>query len=157
MTRGGRVRVGVDTGGTFTDFVYHTGGRARIFKVPSTPDDPSRAFGAGIAEGLGARNISGRDVARVLHGTTVATNLILERKGPQVAVLVTRGFRHILEIGRHDIPRKSNLFTWVKPPRPVPPHGPNRPVGDPERAMDLPARDALKHGDRIAHPQQHQL
>jgi N-methylhydantoinase A len=57
----------------------------------------------------------------VLHGTTVATNLILERKGPAAAILVTSGFRYILEIGRHDIPRKSNLFTWVKPPRPVPP------------------------------------
>jgi N-methylhydantoinase A len=57
----------------------------------------------------------------VLHGTTVATNLILEGKGPPVAILVTSGFKHILEIGRHDIPRKSNLFTWVKPPRQVTP------------------------------------
>ena len=115
--------VGVDTGGTFTDVALldAAAGHLWVAKTASTPDDPSRAFGKGIAEGLALRDVKGGGVARVLHGTTVATNLILERKGPQAAVLVTRGFRHILEIGRHDIPRKSNLFTWVKPPRPVPP------------------------------------
>lgn len=115
--------VGVDTGGTFTDVALldASAGRLWVAKTASTPDDPSCAFGLGIAEGLALRGVSGASVARVLHGTTVATNLILERKGPQAAILVTSGFRHILEIGRHDIPRKSNLFTWVKPPRPVPP------------------------------------
>jgi N-methylhydantoinase A len=115
--------VGVDTGGTFTDVALLDCARGEVWiaKTASTPDDPSRAFGTGIAEGLALRAVQGRSVARVLHGTTVATNLILERKGPQAAILVTSGFRHILEIGRHDIPRKSNLFTWVKPPRPVPP------------------------------------
>jgi N-methylhydantoinase A len=57
----------------------------------------------------------------VLHGTTVATNLILEAKGPRVAMLVTAGFRAMLEIGRQDIPRSGSLFEWVKPKRPVPP------------------------------------
>jgi len=114
--------VGVDTGGTFTDVaLLDAAGQLWVAKTASTPDDPSRAFGNGIAEGLALRRVEGTNVTRVLHGTTVATNLILERKGPRAAILVTRGFRHILEIGRHDIPRKANLFTWVKPPRPVPP------------------------------------
>ena len=65
--------------------------------------------------------MSGEQVARVLHGTTIATNLILERKGPPVAVLVTNGFKYVLEIGRHDIPKRANLYTWTKPKRPAPP------------------------------------
>ena len=59
--------------------------------------------------------------ARVLHGTTVATNLILEGKAARTALVTTAGFRHVLEIGRQDIPRRANLFAWVKPRRPVPP------------------------------------
>lgn len=115
--------IGVDTGGTFTDVALldPASGRFWVSKTSSTPDDPSRGFAQGIADGLASGNATGAQVGRVLHGTTVATNLILERKGPSVAILVTQGFRHILEIGRHDIPRKSNLFTWVKPARPVPP------------------------------------
>ena len=93
----------------------------RSAKTASTPDDPSQGFGQGISDVLARGAVHGDRVSRVLHGTTVATNLILERKGPDAAILVTSGFRHILEIGRHDIPRKSNLFTWVKPPRPVAP------------------------------------
>lgn len=117
------VLIGVDTGGTFTDVVMldPSNGRLSVTKTSSTPDDPSRGFAEGISGGLAAAGVDGVQVGRVLHGTTVATNLILERKGPPVAILVTKGFRHILEIGRHDIPRKSNLFTWVKPARTVPP------------------------------------
>lgn len=115
--------IGVDTGGTFTDVALldPSNGRLWVTKTSSTPDDHSRAFAQGVSDGLASGGITGAQVGRVLHGTTVATNLILERKGPSAAILVTTGFRHILEIGRHDIPRKSNLFTWVKPPRPVPP------------------------------------
>jgi N-methylhydantoinase A len=115
--------IGVDTGGTFTDVALldPASGRIWVAKTASTPEDPSAGFGKGIADGLALAGADGAAVGRVLHGTTVATNLILERKGPRAAVLVTSGFRYILEIGRHDIPRKSNLFTWVKPQRPVPP------------------------------------
>ncbi|MGZ5115572.1 MAG: hydantoinase/oxoprolinase family protein [Burkholderiales bacterium] len=115
--------IGVDTGGTFTDVALldPADGRLWVTKTASTPADPSLGFGKGVSDGLAAGGIDGKRVARVMHGTTVATNLILERKGPAAAILVTSGFRYILEIGRHDIPRKSNLFTWVKPPRPVPP------------------------------------
>ena len=60
-------------------------------------------------------------LTEVLHGTTVATNMILEGKGARAALVTTRGFRHVLSIGRQDIPRKANLYNWVKPDRPIPP------------------------------------
>lgn len=118
----GRVVVGIDTGGTFTDVTLIEAGTGRIFnaKTPSTPDDPSAGFADGIAGVLQVAGRSGRDVERVLHGTTVATNLILENKGAPAALLTTTGFRYVLEIGRQDVPRRASLFSWVKPKRPVP-------------------------------------
>src|SRR5947209_20270627 len=109
----GRVRVGVDTGGTFTDFVYHAEGRARIFKVPSTPDDPSRA----ITEGL--RRVADETGARlreleVVHGTTVGTNALLERRGARAALVTTEGFEDVLVIGRQ---ARGSLYdlNWTRP------------------------------------------
>src|SRR5205085_4992435 len=93
-----RVRVGVDTGGTFTDFVFAHEGRVQIFKLASTPDDPSRA----IIEGLRriARDASVRIGAlEVVHGTTVGTNALLERRGARAALVTTAGFEDVLEIG----------------------------------------------------------
>jgi len=115
--------IGVDTGGTFTDITLFdpATGRLVVAKTPSTPDDPSEGFGNGLGAVLDAASLKGDAVGRVLHGTTVATNLILEHKGPKAALIVTSGFKYVLEIGRHDIPRRANLFTWQKPPRPVPP------------------------------------
>ncbi len=112
--------IGIDTGGTFTDVTIldRATGTIHTAKVPTTPDDPSRGFADGVRAGISA-HIAGVD--RVLHGTTVATNLILESKGPRVAMLVTDGFRSVLEIGRQDIPRGFSLFAWIKPKRPVPP------------------------------------
>jgi N-methylhydantoinase A len=117
------VLIGVDTGGTFTDVTLYDSALQRLVvaKTPSTPRDPSEGFGNGLAAALAAAGLGGAAVGRVLHGTTVATNLILERKGPKAALIVSQGFRYVLEIGRHDIPRRANLFTWQKPPRPVPP------------------------------------
>ena len=114
--------IGVDTGGTFTDIVFLDPANAQlqVSKTSSTPDDPSLGFRQGIADVLGATGASGESVARVLHATTVATNLILERKGPATAVIVNEGYRFILEIGRHNIAKKANMYSWVKPPRPVP-------------------------------------
>jgi N-methylhydantoinase A len=70
---------------------------------------------------LHAAGLSGADVARVLHGTTIATNLILEGKGAPAALITTAGFKYVLEIGRQDVPRRASLFAWVKPKRPVAP------------------------------------
>ena len=89
------VRIGVDTGGTFTDFVISENGRLSTKKLPSTPDDPSRAILEGLREYLEA----GPGLV-LIHGTTVATNALLERKGSKIALVTTKGFEDILSIGR---------------------------------------------------------
>jgi N-methylhydantoinase A/oxoprolinase/acetone carboxylase beta subunit len=89
------IRIGVDTGGTFTDFVIAIDGVLEAQKIPSTPDDPSRAILFGIQEYLG---ISSSPL--IIHGTTVATNSLLERKGGRIALITTKGFEDILFIGR---------------------------------------------------------
>jgi N-methylhydantoinase A len=121
--KGAGVIVGIDTGGTFTDVTLLDPATGRLWtaKTPSTPDDPSRGFGNGIAEVLKVSGHAGADIARVLHGTTIATNLILEGKGAKTALITTAGFKYVLEIGRQDVPRSASLFAWVKPKRPVPP------------------------------------
>ncbi len=104
------VHVGIDTGGTFTDFLVVHGARAFRFKVPSTPADPAAAFHQGLA--LAARRLlaMGVDVAAtrpwsVAHGFTVATNALLARTGARVAFVTTEGFEDLLTIGRQDRPR----------------------------------------------------
>ena len=98
------MRVGVDTGGTFTDFVYAArDGRPGIFKLPSTPDDPARA----IAEGLRriAREVRARaGELEIVHGTTVGTNALLQRRGARAALVTTAGFEDVLAIGRQARP-----------------------------------------------------
>jgi N-methylhydantoinase A len=108
-----RVRVGVDTGGTFTDFVYHAGGRARIFKVPSTPDDPSRAITEGLRRVAAETGARLRDL-EVVHGTTVGTNALLERRGARAALVTTEGFEDVLVIGRQ---ARGSLYdlNWTRP------------------------------------------
>lgn len=113
--------VAVDIGGTFTDVALVNGeGRSWRAKTPSIPSDPSEAFLNGIRLALEQAGASAADLDQVLHGTTVATNMILEGKGARTALVTTRGFRHVLAIGRQDIPRKANLYTWIKPVPPVP-------------------------------------
>ena len=102
------MRVGVDTGGTFTDFVYEGGGRLRIFKVASTPADPSLAIAEGLRRVARESDVSARGI-EVVHGTTVGTNALLERKGARVALVTTRGFEDVLEIGRQARPRLYDL------------------------------------------------
>ncbi|MYJ71475.1 MAG: hydantoinase/oxoprolinase family protein, partial [Rhodospirillaceae bacterium] len=95
-------QIGIDVGGTFTDFVLHNDetGETSIHKLPSTPDDPSRAAVAGI-EALSAREeFDPAHLNRVVHGTTIATNIILQRTGARVGLITTEGFRDILHIGR---------------------------------------------------------
>jgi N-methylhydantoinase A len=105
------LRIAIDTGGTFTDCVWVEGGALKTLKVFSTPDDPSRA----IAEAL--RKISqtirkpGAGTAlTLLHGTTVGTNALLQRKGARVALITTSGFEDVIEIGRQARPRLYDFF-----------------------------------------------
>jgi len=109
------LRVGIDTGGTFTDLVVlDEAGRATQFKVPSTPDDPARALVEGVSRVRG-------DIASIAHGTTVATNAMLEERFQELALFNTRGFRHVLEIARQSVPSGyGNSYFWVKPERIVP-------------------------------------
>ncbi|HSD00201.1 MAG TPA: hydantoinase/oxoprolinase family protein [Casimicrobiaceae bacterium] len=99
--------VGIDVGGTFTDLycVDSKSGAERILKVPSTPDDPSRA----LLDSLRAAEIDPADLEALLHGTTIATNAVIERKGARCALVTTRGFRDVLELGRRDRPLMYGL------------------------------------------------
>ena len=115
--------IAIDIGGTFTDIVTFDGNTGKIWnaKVSTTPADQSVGFDNGVGEALSVSSLDAASVGRLFHGTTVATNLILEGKGAVAALLTTKGFRHVLEIARADIPRKSNLYSWVRAPRPVKP------------------------------------
>jgi N-methylhydantoinase A len=94
-------RIGIDVGGTFTDLsMISEDGEVSFYKTPSTPHDPSEAIISGMAEMLQEQQVSPSEVSHIGHGTTVATNLIIERKGAVVGLITTRGFRDILEIGR---------------------------------------------------------
>ena len=115
--------VAVDVGGTFTDIVLcDTASNGQwVHKTPSTPGDPSVGFMTGLTEILAANGVDANDVGRILHGTTIATNSVLENRGAPVGLLVTEGFRYVLEIARHGTPRLANPNSWVKPQRPVRP------------------------------------
>jgi N-methylhydantoinase A len=95
------IEIGVDIGGTFTDVVCRQAGvPLRIIKIPSTPEDPSMAVLRSIELMMEAWGIRSEQIARFVHGTTVATNAVLERKGARIGILTTRGFKDTLEIGR---------------------------------------------------------
>jgi N-methylhydantoinase A len=115
--------VAVDVGGTFTDIVLCNlaTNEQRVHKTPSTPDDPSTGFLTGLKEVLAANSVEASQVKHVFHGTTIATNAILENKGSPVGLVVPEGFKFVLEIGRHGTPRLVNPQSWVKPDRPVRP------------------------------------
>ena len=115
--------IALDVGGTFTDvaLVHEASGRLWVTKTPTTPQDPSTGFIGGIDKALRLAGVDPAALRHVLHGTTTATNAILESKGAPTGLLTTAGFRDVLEIGRHDIPRRANMFAWVKPRRPVSP------------------------------------
>jgi N-methylhydantoinase A len=104
-----RLVVGVDVGGTFTDLVAVEGDAFWVAKVPSTPDDPSRALGDGLLKLFEVIAVEPSRVATLLHGTTVATNALLQRRGARTALLTTRGFRDVLEIARQSRPRLFDL------------------------------------------------
>ena len=107
------VRVGIDIGGTFTDLQILDArlGTTVAHKVPTTPEDPSIGLIAGLKEAGARYNFALHDVGYLLHGTTIATNAVLERKFPAGALVTTAGFEDILEIGRHS---RRDIYT-VKP------------------------------------------
>src|SRR5881396_3889705 len=107
------LRVGVDTGGTFTDFVIIRNGKIEIFKELSTPQNPEEA----IMQGLTRQNQAA--VREVIHGSTVATNALLERKGARTALLTTEGFEDVIVIGRQTRRELYNIF--VTRPKPLVP------------------------------------
>ena len=123
--------LGVDIGGTFTDFALISEGEIRVFKTSSTPEDPARAVMGGLEE---LRVPPDTDVS---HGSTVATNALLERRGARTALLVTEGFEDMLEIGRQNRPALYD-FGVERPPQLVPPE------------LRLGVRERLdSHGDPI--------
>jgi N-methylhydantoinase A len=103
--------VGVDVGGTFTDFYAYDDAKrsVRLYKRPSTPDNPAAAIAEGLREMRREFGIAPAAVARVNHGTTVATNALIQRRGGKVAVITTKGFRDLLEIGRQTRPHMYSL------------------------------------------------
>ena len=132
--------IGVDVGGTFTDIVYCDldSGQVAIHKVSTTPDDPSRAVIQGIAEICRDNGVAAGDIDYVLHGTTTATNAVLEHKGARSGMLTNEGFRDIIHIARHQRVEHYSIMQelpWQNRPlvkrrhrkvvkgRLVPPHG----------------------------------
>jgi N-methylhydantoinase A len=133
-------RVGADVGGTFTDIVLldtHRGLTLR--KLLSTPDDFGRAIVDGVANLLPTHDLAPDAIADVVHGTTVATNTILEFKGARTGLLTTRGFRDVLELRRLRVPRLYDLF-WDKP----------RPLV--ERAFRLEVTERVDHHGTVLIP-----
>ncbi len=101
--------ISADTGGTFTDFVYLENGEFKILKVLSTPENPAKAVLKG------KRIIADQEKIEMIHGSTVATNAVLERKGARTAIIMNSGFEDVIEIGRQNRPQLYNLF--VKRPK----------------------------------------
>jgi N-methylhydantoinase A len=104
-------RVGVDSGGTFTDICLFedVSGRVEVWKVSSTPDDPSRGIAEGVEQGVGRIGALAADVAYFGHGTTVGTNALIQHRGVKTGLITTAGFRDLLEIGRQKRPDLYDL------------------------------------------------
>ena len=137
-------RLGVDTGGTFTDFVLEAGGRLTRFKLPSIPRDPARAVAAG-ARRAGAR------LGELVHGTTVATNALLERRGARTALVTTRGFEDVIVIGRQARPALYDFD--VRRPAPLVPDalrlGVRERTGPDGRVLESPRPSDLRRAGAV--------
>jgi N-methylhydantoinase A len=117
------LRIGIDTGGTFTDIVCvdTVSGGVSVTKVPSTPANPALGLVNGVSKILGEVGGTTGDLVGLAHGTTVATNALLQGAIDSLGLIVTEGFRHVLEIARQAVPDGyGNSYFWVKPERPVP-------------------------------------
>jgi N-methylhydantoinase A len=119
------LRIGIDTGGTFTDIVCvdAASGTLSVTKVPSTPANPALGLVDGVRKILAEIGANPEDLIGIVHGTTVATNALLQGPIDSLGLIVTTGFRHVLEIARQAVPDGyGNSYFWVKPERPVPLH-----------------------------------
>lgn len=113
-------RIGVDVGGTFTDFIYvDDDGKIEVYKTSTTPHDPS----VGMMEGINAicdkLNIAHNEIQEIFHGTTIATNMVLEHKGARAGMITTKGYRDIIHIARHKRPTNFSIvedIPWQKYP-----------------------------------------
>jgi N-methylhydantoinase A len=125
MTAAGRpLRIGVDTGGTFTDIVAfdEVTGMLAATKTPSTPADPAQGFMTGLAKMLGLLAAGPGDIAAISHGTTIATNQLLAGDTGELGFITSEGYEFMLEIARQSVPDGyGNSYFWVKPDRIVPP------------------------------------
>jgi len=122
--RSRRLRIGVDTGGTFTDVVAfdEVTGKLTVTKTPSTPADPAQGFMTGLAKILGLLAADPAEIASVSHGTTIATNQLLAGDIGELGFVTTEGYEFMLEIARQSVPDGyGNSYFWVKPDRIVPP------------------------------------
>jgi N-methylhydantoinase A len=124
-------RVGIDVGGTFTDLALALPARGVVLrhKVASTPDDPSEAVARGLAEVLASAGLDPAQLAAVTHGTTLGLNAIIQRRGARIALVVTEGYRDVLEIGRSRMPSSFDLHAAKE-----------EPLVPRERVVEVPAR-----------------
>jgi len=135
-------RLGVDVGGTFTDLLLIDDDTGETFraKTPSTPADPSQGVLVGIEKVTAAREVALTDIGHLMHGTTVATNAVLEGKGAKVGLLVTTGYRQVLQIARSFVPGGlAGWIIWSKP----------EPLAALEHTIEVPGRIDAR-GDEIA-------
>ena len=111
-------RIGIDVGGTFTDFVLSnpSDGSLTYYKEPSTPDEPSRALIEGLQSLLEKAGLKSADVATLMHGTTIGLNAIIQRRGATIALVVSKGFRDILEIARSRMPSSFDFHASKEEP-----------------------------------------
>src|SRR5258708_40010215 len=117
------IRIGVDVGGAFPDFVLHDPRHDLVHtgKLLTTPDDPSEAIVAGIARLLQEKDLKAEDLHSVVHGTTLVANTVIERTGATVGLITTEGFRDVIEVGRETRYDLYDLFLEA-PPTLVPRH-----------------------------------
>lgn len=145
--------IAVDTGGTFTDLLLLNNGRLTALKLPSTPDDPARA----VLEGI--RQLAGEEPFLLIHGSTVATNALLEGKGARVVLVTNRGFEDVIEIGRQNRPQLYALVGHRPPPLVAPedrigicgrlgPRGEEVEPLDPAELIEL--RHRVRHAGAVA-------
>ena len=110
--------IGVDVGGTFTDFYLHntTTGSFYIGKTPSTPHNPAEAIVTGLLDICKKHNVALDSISRLSHGTTVGTNTLIQRSGSKVALITTKGFKDLLEIGRQTRPHMYLSLIHISEP-----------------------------------------